>query len=211
MISIKSILIRLSTLENHSLYRNSCKIIGFINLADDVNWPPQRVSKYQLRNSLQRPIYLSNTFDKTKLFCIILHQSSTVRRAETAYGVNEAFSTSNSRLAHWRFFAVSCCLNILSGPYVYRSLHLGDKFSQQKNAELCLYQNSSALETNAIQLLFKVLLFHKTTTIIVKKVIYPPIFFFQYLLGRKSVSSKVKFQQQTSFSSLLARLDAISA
>ena len=103
------------SLENHSLYRNSCKIIGFINLADDVNWPPQRVSKHQLRNSLQRPIYLSNTFDKTKLFCIILHQSSTVRRAETAYGVNEAFSTSNSRLAHWRFFAVSCCLNILSG------------------------------------------------------------------------------------------------
>ena len=38
-----------------------------------------------------------------------------------------------------------------------------------------------------------------------------PQFFFQYLLGRKSVSSKVKFQQQTSFSSLLARLDAISA
>ena len=99
LISIKSILIRLSTLENHSLYRNSCKIIGFINLVDDVNWP----------------IYLSNTFDKTKLFCIILHQSSTVCRAETAYGVNEAFSTSNSRLAHWRFFAVSCCLNILSG------------------------------------------------------------------------------------------------
>ena len=115
LISIKSILIRLSTLENHSLDRNSCKIIGFINLADDVNWPPQRVSKHQLRNSLQRPIYLSNTFDKTKLFCIILHQSSTVRCAETAYGVNEAFSTSNSRLAHWRFFAVSCCLNILSG------------------------------------------------------------------------------------------------
>ena len=28
------------SLENHSLYRNSCKIIGFINLADDVNWPP---------------------------------------------------------------------------------------------------------------------------------------------------------------------------
>ena len=38
-----------------------------------------------------------------------------------------------------------------------------------------------------------------------------PQFFFQYLLGRKSVSSKVKFQQQISFSSLLARLDAISA
>ena len=38
--------------------------------------------------------------------------------------------------------------------------------------------------------------------------IYPTIFF-QYLLRRKSASSKVKFQQQISFFSLLARLGAI--
>ena len=75
----------------------------------------KEVSKHQLRNSLRRPIYLNNSFDKTKLSCNILHQSSTARRAETAYGVNEAFSASNSRLAYWSFFAVSYCLIILSG------------------------------------------------------------------------------------------------
>ena len=59
--------------------------------------------------------HLNNSFDKTKLSCNIPHQSSTARRAETANGVNEAFSASNSRLAYWRFFAVSYCLIILSG------------------------------------------------------------------------------------------------
>ena len=73
---------------------------------------------------------------------------------------------------------------------------MGDKFSQQKNAELSLYQNSSALETNAIQLLFKVLLFHKTTTIIVKKVIYPPIFFFNIYYDENPYRPKLSFSNK---------------
>ena len=45
---------------------------------------------------------------------------------------------------------------------------MGDKFSHQKKAELCLYQNPLATGISCTRA-FKVLLFHKTTTIIVEK------------------------------------------
>ena len=58
-----------------------------------------------------------------------LHSTAIPPFVLKSYGVSVTCSTSNTRLIYWRFFSVSCCLNIW---YLFRSLYLCSIFSHQK-------------------------------------------------------------------------------